>query len=303
MKTIETEWTNISMDKNIWLPKDFTCVQRINNVREFDLLEWKRVEPQMRVLFLNLMPEKEKTEWDIVRTLAACGVEVQLLPMKISGQSYKTTPMLHMQQFYLNFQAYEPYHFDRFIVTGAPLEQIPFEQVRYWEQLQYIMHWANTHVDRTLYICWGAQAALYEYYGINKQSLPQKMFGIFEQQILQPSSPLMRGYTDGIIKMPHSRHTEITSEEVEQHLPELEILAQSKECGVGIVATRNLGQVFVLGHLEYNALTLNEEYQRDLKKQLPISPPQYYYGEDGAISYSWQQDAIRFYHNWLVEES
>lgn len=290
------------MDNLIWLPKGLPCAEQIGNSAEYELSKWNEDAHGLRVLFLNLMPEKEKTEWDIARTLAVCGAEVQLLPMKIKGQRYKTTPMAHMESFYLDFEEYESYHFDRLIITGAPLELIPFEEVRYWEQLQRIMHWSDEHADRTLYICWGAQAGLYEHYGIEKYALKQKMFGVFNQKILQPTSPLMKGFADDIVRMPHSRNTEIHQEDVLLHHDELQILAHSDESGVGVVASLDAKRVFVLGHLEYNALTLDSEYQRDLKKNLPIQPPMHYYKSNGEIDFSWESDAIRFYRNWLVNK-
>lgn len=249
------------------------------------------------------MPEKAKTEADIVRTLVATGETCQLIPIKIKGQVYKTTPKEHMDSFYLDFEDIEWGCFERLIITGAPLEQMPFEEVRYWHQLQNIMHWADEHVRSTLYICWGAQAGLYEHYGVKKYPLPEKMFGVFSQKVLNADNPLMHELTPAFL-MPNSRHTEVRLADV---LPMagkgLITLAVSEESGVGIMATTDCKRVFVVGHLEYNAHTLDDEYRRDLSKQLPIKRPLHYYDEDGEICYSWQNDAVTFYRNWVASLS
>lgn len=195
-------------NKQIWLPAGLPCVTMIDT-STYELAKWNTFSCKKRLLILNLMPVKQDTEEDIVRTLAACDVEVQVVFIKIKGQKYKTTPQAHMDAFYLDFEAVEPYQFERMIITGAPLEQMPFEQVRYWSQLQHIMHWADTHVERTLYICWGAQAGLYEHYGIQKFALAEKMFGIYVQNVLEPDDVLMRNLAPSF-KMPNSRHTEVS---------------------------------------------------------------------------------------------
>lgn len=285
-------------DTNIWLPQGLPCACALW-AKTFLPAQWRECEVAHRVLLLNLMPQKEVTETDIARTLAACGVDVQVLLMKIAGQTYKTTPAEHMQKFYLDFEDYQPFHFDHLIITGAPLEQIPFEQVRYWDQLCAIMDWAETHVAHTLYICWGAQAGLYKHYGIPKYALPEKMFGIFPQQVLEPSSPLMDGLTPSFL-MPNSRHTEVRETDIAEHVADgLHIIASSQESGVGVVATTDLRKVFIVGHLEYEPLTLHNEYHRDLAKNLPIQAPVHYYCPDGTVDYSWHKDAVQFYANWL----
>lgn len=287
------------MSSNLYLPQGLPCAASLG-AKTYKLQQWQVQKNTLRVLFLNLMPVKEETEADIARILQATDVPVQLLPMKISGQQYKNTSMEHMQQFYLDFQSYEPYFFDRLIITGAPLEQIPFEQVHYWSQLQHIMHWADTHVDRTLYICWAAQAGLYEHYGIDKHLLPQKMFGVFKHQVMHPDSYLMKGLTP-TFNMPNSRHTEVDAASIEQKADQqLQIIAMSNQSGVGVVATINKKRTFIVGHLEYASNTLDKEYHRDLSKKLPIQPPKNYYTPNGSIDYSWQRDAVIFYRNWLI---
>lgn len=287
---------------NVWVPKGLPCAKALG-LPSFELAEWQECNCQRRVLLLNLMPEKAKTEADIVRTLAATGENCQLIPIKIKGQVYKTTPKEHMDSFYLDFEDVEWGYFERLIITGAPLEQMPFEEVRYWHQLQNIMHWADEHVRSTLYICWGAQAGLYEHYGVKKYPLPEKMFGVFSQKVLNADSPLMRELTPAFL-MPNSRHTEVRLVDVLSMAEKgLITLAVSEESGVGIMATTDCKRVFVVGHLEYNAHTLDDEYRRDLSKQLPIKRPLHYYDEDGKICYSWQNDAVTFYRNWVASLS
>lgn len=287
---------------NVWVPKGLPCAKALG-LPSFELAEWQECNCQRRVLLLNLMPEKAKTEADIVRTLAATGETCQLIPIKIKGQVYKTTPKEHMDSFYLDFEDVEWGYFERLIITGAPLEQMPFEEVRYWHQLQNIMHWADEHVRSTLYICWGAQAGLYEHYGVKKYPLPEKMFGVFSQKVLNADNPLMRELTP-VFLMPNSRHTEVRLADVLSMAEKgLITLAVSEESGVGIMATTDCKRVFVVGHLEYNAHTLDDEYRRDLSKQLPIKRPLHYYDEDGKICYSWQNDAVMFYRNWVASLS
>lgn len=285
-------------NKQIWLPKGLPCVASMGT-STYDLVKWRSLPEKKRVLILNLMPMKQETEQDLVHTLAACDAELQVIFIKIKGQRYKTTPQSHMEAFYLDFEQVEPYLFERMIITGAPLEQMSFEQVRYWPQLQHIMHWADIHVERTLYICWGAQAGLYEHYGIQKFPLAEKMFGIYVQDVLEPDNVLMCNLAPKF-KMPNSRHTEVRMVDILAHKAEgLHLLALSDESGVGVAATRDGRRTFIVGHLEYNPYTLHNEYWRDLGKHLPIHEPQHYYDENGHVIYSWQRDAIQFYKNWL----
>lgn len=291
----------------IYLPKDLPCGKRLH-ARYYPLGEWKDTAGAERVLLLNLMPKKADTEEDICRTLARTGKKVQVIPIKISGQTYRNTPMEHMQAFYLDFEEVEHGHFDRLIITGAPLEQMPFEQVRYWPQLCRIMDWADTHAARTLYLCWGAQAGLYHHYGIQKRPLPEKMFGIFEQKAItdnEKTTEAGRRLTQGLrptFRMPQSRHTEVTVADVAGAADKgLQLLAESSESGVGLAASSDGRRVFVTGHPEYRPTTLDEEYRRDLAKGLPIHAPLHYYTPQGAIDHSWSEDAARIYANFLSE--
>lgn len=251
------------------------------------------------ILFLNLMPQKEKTELDIARMMAGRSSDVVLLPMKIAGQTYKTTPMAHMEQYYRDFDVLKEESFDGLIITGAPVEHLAFEEVRYWDQLCHIMDWAQTHVRSTLYICWGAQAGLYHHYGVPKYALPQKKFGIFPQTVMQPESPLVRNLPSPFM-MPNSRHTEVRWADMLSS--GLSLVAQSEESGCGIVANADNSRVFIVGHLEYAKETLHEEYLRDKAKGLPIAPAEHYYEKnnaEGEILFSWTDSAKLFYDNWL----
>ncbi len=270
-------------------------------VCRYPLADWERTAPgAVRVLLLNLMPEKERTERDFIRTLAAAGCDTVLLPLRIPGVRYRNTPQEYVECNYLTTDSVAHASFDGLIITGAPLEQLPFGEVRYWERLCALMDWAGRHVASTLYICWGAQAGLWHHYGIDKCALPGKCFGIFAQENLAPGHPLTVGLGD-TFAMPHSRHTGL-DEAAAYRCPQLTALARGAESGLSIVCDDARRRVFVTGHLEYAADTLHREYTRDLAKGLPISPPQHYYkdGDPGAgADYTWDGSARIFYANWL----
>lgn len=266
-------------------------------VAEYARGHW-RDAPGMKVLLLNLMPEKQVTERDIARMLRGAGPDIVLVPMKISGQTYKNTPQEHMEAFYTDFEQVEGEQWDGLIVTGAPVEHLPFEKVRYWPQLCHIMDWAKSHVASTLYICWAAQAALYHRHGVQKNSLPTKKFGIYTYTAAT-THPLMHGFAETLL-MPVSRHTEVCVEDV-RSVKALQVINDSADAGIGIVGEDNGRSVYVTGHLEYARERLGFEYHRDLAKGRPITPPANYYS-DGAseeINFAWRDDALRFYHNWI----
>lgn len=261
----------------------------------------------LRILLLNLMPEKQQTELDISRMLAGYEKNIELILVKISGQKYKTTPIEYMQTHYVDFETIASHNFDGLIVTGAPVEQIPFEEVRYWHQLCYIMDWADQHIKSTLYICWGAQAALYHFYNINKYPLNNKMFGIFSHHLNKPLPSTLKAFnkvgehTDEF-SVPVSRHTEILKDDIIPH-HSLRIIAESELSGVGIVAEEKGHRIYITGHLEYATQRLDVEYRRDLQKGLPIHEPYKYYStsEEGKqhIENTWKEAAKAFYHSWL----
>ena len=258
----------------------------------------KGIKP-LRILLLNLMPIKETTELDFIRMLALEEEDVELILMKISGQTYKHTSEQHMNAFYKDFESLRDEYFDGFIVTGTPVEHLSFEEVRYWKQLEEIFEWVRSNVRSSLYICWGSQAGLYHFYDIPKYSIPQKMFGVFEQKILKKEEALFTGMGDSFY-MPQSRHTEIRRADLDK-FKDLTILAESPESGVGIAQTRQR-EFFITGHLEYAVDTLNNEYVRDLGLGLPIQMPKNYYPDNDAThtpSFSWDKGALLFYHNWI----
>ena len=257
-------------------------------------------ERLLRILFLNIMPQKEVTELDISRVMVHPDYDIQLIPMKISGQTYKTTPQEHMDNFYLDFEKLESGSYDGLIVTGAPIEHLPFEEVRYWTQLCRIMEWAKSHVRSTLYICWGAQAGLYYHFGIPKYQLPAKVFGIYPQKVLAASLPLFEGMS-AAFPMPNSRHTEVRRADFPSS-SNLAIVAEGEVTGVSVALSNSGREVYVTGHLEYEPYTLHNEYMRDLNKGLPIDKPKYYYLEDNpekGVDFSWKDSARSFYRNWL----
>ena len=254
----------------------------------------------LRVVVLNLMPLKITTETDLVRLLSNSPLQIEVLFMKIKGHTPKNTPIEHMRQFYKDFDAIKEDYFDGMIVTGAPVEQMPFEEVNYWEEITGIFDWARTHVTSTLYICWAAQAALYCHYGIPKYPLPKKMFGVFRQRPLDPKLPIFRGFDD-IFYMPHSRHTEIRREDI-LACPALELIAESPECGVSMVMARGGREFYITGHLEYAPNTLDNEYKRDRGVRDDVEMPvNYYIGDDpdNPPLVTWRAHANLLYSNWI----
>lgn len=254
----------------------------------------------LRVVVLNLMPLKITTETDLVRLLSNTPLQVELDFMKIKGHTPKNTPIEHMRKFYKDFETIEPDYYDGMIVTGAPVEQMSFEEVSYWEEVTHIFDWARTHVTSTLYICWAAQAGLYHFYGVPKYDLPAKMFGVFRHTLREPYVPIFRGFDDEFY-VPHSRHTEVRREDI-MKVPELTLLSESEESGVYMVMARGGREFFITGHSEYSPYTLNDEYIRDLGKGLPISKPHNYYRNDDPAQgpvVRWRGHANLLFTNWL----
>ena len=207
----------------------------------------------IKIALLNLMPLKEDTELQILRSLSNTPIQVDVIFVHVASHTSKNTPTSHINKFYQSFSDIKHQNFDGFIITGAPVEQLPFEEVDYWEELKEIMDWTKTHVTSTLHLCWGAQAALYHHYGIQKVALPEKMFGIFKHHVRDRKVPLVRGFDD-IFYAPHSRHTEIPLDKVEEK-EELTILADSKEAGLFLCMSKDGKQIFVMGHPEYDRMT------------------------------------------------
>mgnify|MGYP004665085859 CR=1 FL=1 len=254
----------------------------------------------LRILLLNLMPTKITTETQLLRLLGNSPLQVEVDLMQTKTHQPKNTPPEHLLHFYHTFDDYCENTYDGMIITGAPVEQMAFEEVHYWEELCRIMEWSKTHVTSTFHICWGAQAALYYHYGIEKRQLPQKLFGVFEHRVLKPRSKLVRGFDD-CFYAPHSRHTDIDREQLEA-CGELDILADSEEAGVYIAATRGGKQFFITGHSEYDPNTLAEEYARDLEKGCEIALPKHYFPGDNPRKkpcVTWRSHANLLYSNWL----
>lgn len=254
----------------------------------------------LRIVILNLMPLKITTETDLIRLLSNTPLQMEVYFMKLRTHTPKNTPIEHMMMFYKDFETLRKEKFDGMIVTGAPVESIPFEGVNYWDELRTIFDWARTHVTSTLYICWAAQAGLYHYYGIPKYSLPKKMFGIFDQRALDPQLPIFRGFDD-VFRMPQSRHTEVRKEDIER-VEGLRIIAESDESGVGIVMARGGREFFITGHLEYAANTLDNEYRRDRGVRADVGMPLNYYRDnnpDMPPVVTWRSAGNLLYSNWI----
>jgi homoserine O-succinyltransferase/O-acetyltransferase len=268
-------------------------------VMDSELASKQDIRP-LKIALLNLMPIKVTTEIDLIRLLSNSPLQVELDFIMLSTHTPKNTPKEHMQAFYKDFNTIKKQKYDGLIITGAPVEKLPFEDVRYWPELQSILDWARENVTSSLFICWGAQAALYHYYGVPKYLLEEKMFGVFEHNKLEPLNPIFRGFDD-IFFVPHSRHTEIRREDIFK-VPELKLLSESKESGVYMVAGRGGKELFLTGHSEYSPETLDIEYKRDLAKKLPIKMPVNYYQDndpDKKPLVRWRSQANMLFVNWL----
>lgn len=254
----------------------------------------------IKLVILNLMPTKVETETQLLRLLSNTPLQLDVDLLQTVTHTSKNTSTEYLLEFYKCFDDIKDERYDGMIITGAPVEQLPFEQVDYWPELCEIMEWSKTHVYSTLHICWGAQAGLYYHYGVPKYDLPKKMFGVFPHRLLQRNHPLLRGFDD-VFYAPHSRHTEVHAQDIAK-VPDLLLLADSKEAGVNIVASKNGRQFFTTGHLEYDRGTLAGEYFRDRKRGLPIEVPCHYFPEDDATRepvVRWRGHASLFYTNWL----
>ena len=254
----------------------------------------------LRIVILNLMPLKITTETDLIRLLSNTPLQLEISFMKLKSHTPKNTPIEHMMMFYRDFAEMRQEKFDGMIITGAPVEQLEFEDVYYWDEITEIFSWARTHVTSTLYICWAAQAGLYYHYGIPKYPLPMKMSGIFSQKPLDPQLPIFRGFDDEFM-MPHSRHTEIHREDILAN-PNLRLIAESEDCGVSVVMAREGREFFITGHLEYAPNTLDNEYKRDKDIRKDVAPPLNYYRNNNPANpplVTWRSHANLFYTNWI----
>lgn len=254
----------------------------------------------IQIGILNLMPLKEETELQLLRSLSNTPLQVDVAFLTVSSHESKNTSLSHLNKFYETFESVRERYFDGLIITGAPLEQMEYEEVDYWEELCKIFEWTKTHVTSTLHLCWGAQAGLYYHYGLEKHRLSKKMFGVYEHRVMNRKVPLVRGFDDYFMA-PHSRHTEVRAKDI-RDVKELTILAESEEAGVFLAIADEGRRIFVMGHPEYDRITLDKEYKRDRDKGLPIEKPVNYYPEDDETQkprLQWRSHGNILYSNWL----
>ncbi|OIJ18979.1 homoserine O-succinyltransferase [Anaerobacillus alkalidiazotrophicus] len=254
----------------------------------------------LKIVILNLMPVKEVTETQLLRLLGNSPLQVEVVFIHPDTHESKNTSKKHLTAFYQTLDEIKDRKFDGMIITGAPIEHLPFEDVTYWSELKDIMDWSVSNVTSTLHICWGAQAGLYHHYGVPKYMLKEKVFGVFPHTISNPHVDLLRGFDDEYV-VPQSRYTEVRREDIDK-IPDIEILSESKEAGVNIVASKNGKQIFITGHFEYDATTLKVEYERDIQKGLDISCPiNYFFNNDPTIAprLRWRAHANLIFSNWL----
>ena len=287
----------------IKIPNLLPATQVLLNENIFVMTETRAMTQDIRplkILMLNLMPQKITTETQIARLIGNTPLQVELELLQTATHKSTHTSAEHMLAFYKTFDEVRHKKYDGLIITGAPVEQMEFEEVDYWDELCEIMEWSKRHVTSTFHICWGAQAGLYYHYGVKKYPLEQKMFGVFEHTLDHKQSILFRGFDDTFV-VPHSRHTTCRREDIEA-VPQLKILASSEEAGVFVCATEKGRQIFVTGHSEYDADTLKNEYFRDKNAGLPIEIPKNYFPDDDdtkAPIVKWRSCANLLYSKWL----
>ncbi|MBQ7082611.1 MAG: homoserine O-succinyltransferase [Oscillospiraceae bacterium] len=287
----------------ICIPDSLPAAHTLESENIFVMTQERATHQDIRPLkigILNLMPTKIVTETQLLRLLSNSPLQIDIELIQTASHISKNTAAEHLFKFYRTFDDIKDELFDGFIITGAPVEQMEFEEVDYWPELCTFLEWTKSHVYSTLHICWGAQAALYYHYGIQKHPLPKKMFGVFEHDTLEPTHPLVRGF-DEVFYAPHSRHTTIKKEDV-LSCPKLQLLASSDEAGAYLIASRSGRQFFATGHSEYDRDTLATEYFRDVNKGLPIEVPKYYFKNDDPaekILYRWRGHANLLFSNWL----
>lgn len=285
------------------IPNELPAAEALQHENIFTINR-KRAETQdirpLKIVIVNLMPTKIATETQLARVLANTPLQVEMTLVTMDSHESRNISQEHLDSFYKTIDEIRDDYFDGMILTGAPVEQMPYEQVDYWKELCEIFEFAKTHVYSSMFICWGAQAGLYYHYGIDKHMLEQKMFGVFEHKVVRPHNPLVRGF-DEFFYAPHSRHTGVLREDIEQ-CDALRILADSKDAGPHIISTENGRQIFVMGHQEYDKGTLAGEYFRDVNKGLKIDVPKNYFRNDDPedeILFRWRSHASLLYSNWL----
>lgn len=289
----------------IRIQNDLPVKEILENENIFVMDEYRAMHQDIRPLqigILNLMPIKQDTELHLLRSMSNTPLQVDITFIKLNSHVSMHTSATHLNKFYVTFDEIKHQKFDGFMITGAPLEQIPFEEVDYWEELCEIMEWTKTHVTSTFHICWGAQAGMYYHFGLNKSELPKKLFGIYRQHVVkeQRKVPLIRGFDDEFF-VPHSRYTEISAEKI-HNCKELTVLAESEEAGVLLAMADGGRQIFIQGHFEYDRRTLETEYQRDVAKGIEIEVPVHYFPDDDPKKRPmllWRAHGNTLYSNWL----
>ena len=287
----------------IRIQSDLPAREQLENENIFVMDETRAIHQDIRplkVCILNLMPLKEDTELQLLRSFSNTPLQIDLTFLMVKSHIPQNTSVNHLNRFYTSFDEIKGQKFDGMIITGAPVEQMPFEEVDYWDEVCGIMDWTDTNVTSTMYLCWGAQAGLYHYYGIEKVALPEKLFGIYRHKVLHRRTPLVRGFDDEFYA-PHSRHTTNRTEDIE-NCSELTVLAKSDEAGVLLVKSNDDKRIFLMGHPEYDRYTLDKEYKRDVSKGLDIHLPVNYYPDNDPEKKPlllWRAHANTLYSNWL----
>lgn len=285
------------------LPDKLPAIDILKHENIF-VMDESRAHTQMirplKIVILNLMPLKVTTETDLIRLLSNTPLQIEINFMKLRSHTPKNTPIEHMKMFYKDFSVLSEQKWDGMIVTGAPIEQMAFEDVEYWQEITSIFDWARTHVTSTLYICWAAQAALYHFFQVPKHPLEKKRFGIFPQTPLDPLLPIFRGFDD-VFMMPHSRHTEVWRSDIDK-VDVLRVIAEGPESGVSMVMAREGREFFITGHLEYAPDTLDKEYKRDAGKRDDVELPKNYYRDNDPVKgplVTWRSHANLLFNNWI----
>ena len=286
----------------IIIPHDMPAYSTLASENIFVMNEIRAQRQDIRpieIAILNLMPTKVETETQLIRMLSNSPLQIKVTLLGTESYVGTHAPENHLEKFYKTFKEIKDKRFDGMIITGAPVETIPFEEVKYWNELTEILDFARTNVQSTIFICWGAQAALHYYYGLEKNELPKKVFGIFPHEKVMRYDPLLKG-TDKYINIPHSRHTEVSELEIAK-IDDLVTLARSDEVGASILRSRDGRQVYFMGHLEYSKETLKTEYLRDVAKGLDIEPPKNYFVDESMteINPNWYSTTSLIYSNWL----
>ncbi len=285
------------------IPNQLPASQALQNENIFVMNQGRAFNQDIRplkILIVNLMPTKIATETQLARVLANSPLQVELTLIRMDSHESQNTSDDHLDAFYKTLPEIKNEKFDGMIITGAPVETLPFEEVDYWEELCDIFEYSKKNVYSRMHLCWGAQAGLYYNYGIEKYLLEEKLFGVFKEKVTRPHNPLVRGF-DEYFYAPHSRHTDVRREDVLKH-KELRILAESDEAGIHIITTENGREIYIFGHQEYDKETLGNEYYRDVNKGLPISVPKNYFKDDDPtkeVMFTWRAHASLLFNNWL----